>query len=280
LFFDLGQALASLQVRAWRLTLEIPEVVVTLPMLRGVWGAALFDLAPAWYESLFEGKPSQFPRYLLRAAPGFDGHSIRELDFILFGPPHWEAESVTWAAWDLALQRGLGPQRRPAGVTSLRPLAWEGTALTPARTQPGFALAPLPWPMAPQGACVVRFRSPLRLLREGRLIDQPTLADVVIATMRRAQGLAPEAMAQTFARRGTWLELARAVPAEPFVGEPRDLVRYSGRQRSELELRGVVGELRLPAGPGPLAGLLLAAQWLGIGKGTVMGMGQLEIVPG
>ncbi len=42
---------------------------------------------------------------------------------------------------------------------------------------------------------------------------------------------------------------------------------------------GVTGELELPAGPGPLADLLAAAQWLHVGKGTVMGLGRIDVAP-
>ena len=58
-----------------------------------------------------------------------------------------------------------------------------------------------------------------------------------------------------------------------------DLHRYSGRQRAELELRGVAGYLDLPYGPGEVWPQLAAAQWLHLGKGTVMGLGQLIVQP-
>jgi hypothetical protein len=44
-------------------------------------------------------------------------------------------------------------------------------------------------------------------------------------------------------------------------------------------MQGVVGTLDLPDGPGPLSPLIAAAQWLHLGKGTVMGLGQLRIIP-
>jgi hypothetical protein len=44
-------------------------------------------------------------------------------------------------------------------------------------------------------------------------------------------------------------------------------------------MQGVSGSLDLPEGLGPLALLLAAAQWLHLGKGTVMGLGQLRIIP-
>lgn len=41
---------------------------------------------------------------------------------------------------------------------------------------------------------------------------------------------------------------------------------------------GWAGETIVPQGPGPLADLLLAADWLHVGKGTVQGMGMPCIV--
>jgi hypothetical protein len=73
------------------------------------------------------------------------------------------------------------------------------------------------------------------------------------------------------------LERARTLPAESWRGRRLDLVRYSGRQKAELEMRGVSGYLDLPEGPGPLWPLLAAAQWLHLGKGAVVGMGQLVV---
>jgi hypothetical protein len=44
-------------------------------------------------------------------------------------------------------------------------------------------------------------------------------------------------------------------------------------------MQGVVGTMDLPDGPGPQSPLIAAAQWLHLGKGTVMGLGQLRIIP-
>jgi hypothetical protein len=123
------------------------------------------------------------------------------------------------------------------------------------------------------------FPAPLRLLRDGRLIGAPTLADLTLAVLRRCHALDAGSTGPAWERRHEWLARAREVPALPFQGGPLDLVRYSGRQRGEIELRGVAGELTLPQGPGPLADLLLAAEWLHLGKGTVHGMGQVCVAP-
>jgi hypothetical protein len=274
---DLRQALAGLTVCAWRLHLDTPGVLATVPLLRGVWGNALREVDLALYQRLFEGAPGGTPRYVMRPAPAAVTPAPA-LDFLLFGMPDGAAEAAVWAAWEMALQRGLGPDRQAARLLEVCPLAWDGTALTPARCQPGFALAPLPWPAGGPG-CRLVFPAPVRLLRDGRLLGQPTLADLAIAALRRVQALGPEAAAAVWERRRDWLDRTWMVKAAPFQGAPLDLVRYSGRQRSEIELRGVVGELFLPEGPGPMADLLLAATWLHLGKGTVMGMGQVVIEP-
>jgi hypothetical protein len=73
------------------------------------------------------------------------------------------------------------------------------------------------------------------------------------------------------------LVAARVLPAGRWKGRRLDLVRYSGRQRAELELRGVSGQLDLLEGAGELWPLFAAAQWVHMGKGTTVGMGQVVI---
>jgi hypothetical protein len=272
----LRRCLAQAVVRAWRLHLETPTVEATVPMLRGVWGAALHDRQPELYRSLFEGGAGGTPGYVLRPAPR-EAEPAPALEMILFGPAGTEAEARLWASWEGALGKGLGPRRAPARLAEVRPMAWDGTALSPGRRQPGFALYPLPWPGGdPAGACWLRFSAPLRLMRNGRLTLQPSLADLAMAALRRLHALFHAQAEPVWAERQEWLRLAWTVPCAPWQGGPLDLVRYSGSQKGEIELRGVAGGLFLPEGPGPLTELLAAAGWLHLGKGTVMGLGQLE----
>jgi hypothetical protein len=280
LLSPLHECLAATAVRAWRLHLDTPGVYATVPLLRGVWGAALHRLDPALYAVLFEGGATATPRYLMRPAPA-DAQPAPALELVLFGEPDAAVERVVWAAWEGALRTGLGPRRQAADLVAVRPLAWDGTALAPARVQPGFRLHPLPWPAGdPEAPCRLVFAAPLRLLRQGHLIQQPTLPDLTIAALRRLQALAPAASVALWASRSAWLDEAQRIPAADWRGAPLDLVRYSGRQKSEVELRGVAGELYLPRGAGLLADLLAAAAWLHLGKGTVMGLGQLVVAPG
>jgi hypothetical protein len=116
------------------------------------------------------------------------------------------------------------------------------------------------------------------LLRQHRLIEQPTLADIVIAAVRRVGAFLPSPASNALAgMKPAMLERANTRPAGAWQGQRLDLLRYSGRQKAELEMRGVSGYLDLPNGPGPLWPLLAAVQWLHLGKGAVVGMGQLVV---
>ena len=273
----LDSALRGIVLRAWRLHLETPGVQATVPMLRGVWGASLKVLSEPLYHRLFVGGDIGTPRYVLRPALP-EARPAPAVEFLLFGPPDPRDDDIVWAAWDRACHGGLGPQRHPFVLSEIRPLVWDGTPLGPNRSQPGFTLCPLPWPAGdPSGACRLEFLAPLRLIYSGRLVEQPTLADVTIAALRRVQSLTTTKVQALHADRLSWLNAARQIPSELWQGERLDLVRYSGSQKRELELRGVSGSLLLPEGPGPLAALLAASTWLHLGKGTVMGLGQLRI---
>ena len=122
-----------------------------------------------------------------------------------------------------------------------------------------------------------RIPRPAQAAAQGKLIASPTPADIVLAALHRVCTLAGPDTDPLWVARRDWLELGRAVPFEPWQGRRLDLVRYSGSQKVEVELRGVAGSLTLPIGPGPISPLLAAAAWIHLGKGTVMGLGQLKI---
>jgi len=276
---SLRAALRAIWLRAWRLHLETPGVFATVPMLRGVWGAALHEFDQDRYQTVFGAGASPTARYVLRpAAP--DVVPAPAVEWVLFGEPDPSTDAAMWAAWERAAALGLGPDRRPFRLVEARPLAWDGTALSPGLEQPGFSLEGLPWPAGdPDAGSRLRFPAPLRLLRDGRLIHAPTPADLALAALRRLHALAGPAAEPLWHERRAWLNAARGVEHTPWRGHRLDLVRYSGAQRRELELRGVAGDLDLPTGAGGLAPLLSAACWIHLGKGTVMGLGQLVIEP-
>lgn len=275
----MGRVLGALRIRAWRFHLETPDVLATVPMLRGVWGAALKSVAPTVYDQIFEGGATGIPRYLMRpSAP--DVRPAPAVDFMVFGEPDGTADAAIWAAWDRACEMGLGPDRRAFWIGSTIPLAWDETPLRPSRVQPGFVASPLAWPINDlKGGCRLLFPAPLRLIHKRRLVERPMPVDLTIAALRRLQGLVSDHpdSAVLWESRQDWIELARTIRYDTWQGRRLDLARYSGSQQSELVLHGVAGSLSLPDGPGPLAPLLMAASWFHLGKGTVMGLGQVRI---
>ncbi len=340
--------LSAVAVLPRRMLLETPGVAATVPMLRGVWGAALHDLDAEAYATVFApndetatgpgsrsngmrlraqrsagtyepmptpgggdrrtpavtGSGTAVAAYVLRPAPP-DPQFAPALDWILIGDAI-RHDATLLRAWDIASGMGLGPQRHRFHVRRIvgiepddriaeipRPwrldeIQWpidgnQQVASQAASRASGTHSQVQPPPrrradLAARQPCRLIFPVPLRLMSRKRLIETPTLADIVVAVCRRVKAYLPVESLADWDQASRWaLETARETPTEPWQGERLDLHRYSGRQRAELELRGVTGYLDLPAGPGPLWPLLAAARWLHLGKGTVMGMGQMEV---
>lgn len=276
--------LSHIPILPRRLWLDTPGVAATVPMLRGTWGAALHDLDRDAYADVFGGDDESggdsTPGYLMRPAPP-DPRCAPAIDFFLFGRA-LEHDEACRHAWQEAARRGLGPRRHPFEIRGTFALGPNGTPLK-LRPIPNsqpliWPLSQAVWPLDANAPCRLVFNAPLRLRRRGRLIGQPTLADVVVAACRRMEAYLPEPL------RDDWkcysadaLEAARGRPQAAWQGARLDLHRWSARQRHELDLHGVTGSLALLEGPSELAPLLAAAQWLHLGKATVMGLGQFEV---
>ncbi len=236
------------------------------------------------YERVFEteSRPGATPLggapgYVLRPAPA-DPHFAPAMEWILIGDAVGDDEILT-RAWYVASGMGLGPHRQRFHLRR-----WIGldAAGRPSDVTRPWRLGESRWPWEePETTpCRLRFQAPLRLRRHGRLIEQPSLADITVAANRRVMAFLPEEDRSDWEAFGQrLLDIARRTPQGTWQGDRLDLTRYSGRQQRELDLHGVCGCLPLPEGPGPLWPLLSAAGWLHIGKGTVMGLGQLRAEP-
>ncbi|MBI3090672.1 MAG: CRISPR system precrRNA processing endoribonuclease RAMP protein Cas6 [Candidatus Tectomicrobia bacterium] len=281
---SLRRLLTGIRVLPRRLSLSTPGVQATAPMLRGVWGAALHDLDSQAYLTVFEGEgrsTRRSPAFILRPAP-YDPEDAPALEWVSFGAG-LRHDALLLRAWDIASGMGLGPDRQRFHVRVLRLLGPDGQPCESSGADTAWPLSEAAWPLAGPPAstpCRLTFPAPLRLLRRHRLLAHPTLADLVVAGARRLQPLlTPEDQEQLAALRPQLLDLAQSIATLPWQGERLDLVRYSARQQSEIEMRGVTGHLDLPEGPGDLWPLLAAAQWLHLGKGAVVGLGQLVVEP-
>jgi hypothetical protein len=274
--------LASIAVLPRRLSLDTPGVAATVPMLRGVWGSALLQRDGAVYETTFAGtgtRERRVPLYIMRpAAP--DRHDWPAVEWIVIGDAI-AGDTVLRDAWAMAAAMGLGPKRVPFAIRACLPL---GPDHRPdQRLSQGWTLDRARWPLPGDPAatpCRIVFPVPLRILRRGALITDPTLRDVAAAACRRLHAFLPEAQRPALAAlRSPILAAAAATPARSWRGRRLDLVRYSGRQKRPVELYGVAGSIDLPRGPGDLWPLLAAATWVHVGKGTIVGLGQVAIEP-
>jgi len=111
-----------------RILLETPCVNASVPMLRGVWGAALYELDRAVYERVFEGKtaaaadgrPTDTPGYVVRPAPA-DPDFAPAMEWILIGDAILDDEVLlrggTWPA-------GWGWGRIGGGSICGNPRVW------------------------------------------------------------------------------------------------------------------------------------------------------------
>ncbi len=275
--------LAKVEICPRHILLDPPGISATIPMLRGVWGAALRNLDRRAYEEVFVGtgpRNASTPAYVVRPFP-FDFGNSPALEFVVIGCGI-QHDIPIMRAWDSACGMGLGPQRKKFRIRHIRPISPCGALLSPTNHAVVWDLSVAPWPVpgGESAPCKLEFPTPLRMIRRGRLVESPRLSELVIAAARRLSAyLQPEDAASLQRLEDQMLEAAASLPCEPWRGERLDLVRYSGRQHGEIELRGVIGSLVLSQGPGELWPLLAAARWLHLGKGTIMGMGKVDVVP-
>ena len=276
--------LGRVEVAPRRMLLETGEVRATVPMLRGVWGRAVRHLDLDAYAVVFEGRvpnarpgSERTPLYLIRPAPP-DPTFAPAMDWMLIGSA-CRFDDILSRAWDVASGMGLGPRREPFSVKRILALDVRSVPTSVDQKWSLRVAAEAFQPVVSGGSALsLRFNAPLRILRRGRLIDRPALADVAIAALRRVALLAGPAggdAAHDLAR--AVVDAAGRIKAAPWRGERADFVRWSGSQQRELDLRGVSGGFALPAGAGELWPLLIAACWVHVGKGTVFGLGQLEL---
>ncbi|NLX99905.1 MAG: CRISPR system precrRNA processing endoribonuclease RAMP protein Cas6 [Rhodopirellula sp.] len=279
-------SLNKIRILPRRLLLDTSGVIAAVPMLRGVWGAALHDLDADAYGTVFApqcaGQEEASPLFVLRAArvdPSFGS----ALDWILIGDA-LVYDSNLRRAWEVACGMGLGPRRQRFHVRQVIPLSPDGTAAGHGDLSTSDAAAGAwsldacvcPVEVPADSPCRLIFSTPLRLRRRGRLIEEPTLPDLIAAATRRFRSYLPRESQAAWAEQAREaLAVARLAMVGPWRGTPSHFYRYSARQQADLDLHGVVGSLDLPQGPGELWPLLAAAQWLHLGKSTAMGLGQL-----
>ncbi len=274
-------ALEQVWILPRRMQLDTGRVYATVPMLRGVWGRAMREHFPELYSRVFHvpsrpGPVAQGPPYLLRPAPP-DADWAPAVEWILIGKAI-DCLGRLLQCWQRAGSYGLGSKREPFRIVRQGTLRPDGAVSDDPRP---WSLAQAVWPCASAATpCRLELVSPLRLRHRSRLVERPTLVDLVASLVRRLGGMLPERYQPLWLEMGQlMLRRAEELPARSGPWHRQHLVRYSAAQKQEVELYGVVGTITLPEGAQQLTPLLAAAQWVHVGKATVFGLGQLEVHP-
>lgn len=273
-FHDLLHHAASrIHVHALRMHLDTPGVEATVPMLRGVWGAALRERNSRVYERVFDAGKARgmSPLYVMR--PALPETLPRPaVETLLFNVDDVEFRETIWA-WDAALEKGLGKVRNASRTIWRVPLGPDAEPSMDAWA--GFRLSAATWPWPADEPCRLRVPWPLRILKKKELIERPTLHDIAIAAYRRLQLYSePNVATRLNDQQNHVLAMCDGIEIGLGQWQPVDFVRWSARAEAGIEQTGVVGHLDLPGGPGPLADLLAYGLWLHAGKSPIMGMGQ------
>lgn len=123
----------------------------------------------------------------------------------------------------------------------------------------------------------ITFESPVRLVTDGRANFKPTLRDLTANILRKISNYSHFYSG----KEPDW-------PYESLVATALDLTceyqlsrlaarRYSHRQQSSISVSGVVGEIMVRNCPPDLRTVLHAGEILGVGKGTSMGLGRIQV---
>ncbi|MGF1547793.1 MAG: CRISPR system precrRNA processing endoribonuclease RAMP protein Cas6 [Thiotrichales bacterium] len=144
--------------------------------------------------------------------------------------------------------------------------------------RPAQVLTPPPPPRAP---ICLHLLTPLRLIGDGQLVNPERLQfrHLFGNLLRRISMLTSfHTAAPLDADFRGLTEHARNLPLRQCAVEWRDWTRYSSRQKTKLEMGGLIGTLELDAaGLEPFWPYLWLGQFTHVGKGAVMGLGRYEI---
>ncbi|RMD85162.1 MAG: CRISPR system precrRNA processing endoribonuclease RAMP protein Cas6 [Candidatus Dadabacteria bacterium] len=167
---------------------------------------------------------------------------------------------------------------QPCGSNQWTSLDMEGVGEYDAMAAAGPAEVP-----APPAQFTLRLLTPLRLIREGRLAgpERFRLGDFLVALVRRVASCAYFHAGIALPGNGYFRELAenaRALRGYEAKLRWRDWTRYSTRQRTAMQMGGLVGHVDVrDAGIKPFWPFLWIGQWLHAGRGTAMGLGRYVI---
>ena len=134
----------------------------------------------------------------------------------------------------------------------------------------------------PPRTLALRFLTPARIRTEGSMRAELDFSDVIRALLRRLSSLC-------YFHCGCELQVDfRGLIEQAFEIKTvrselhwQEQERFSGRQRQQIEMGGVLGRVEFEAPTSemwtPYLPLLAAGEWVHVGKGTVMGLGKYRV---
>ena len=253
------------------------------------------------FEPYIESDPPQFLRGLDTAPrpyifccsdrrETFSPSDSFQFDFTLIGTAcEWYREAVI--ALLRMVQAGLSARRHPFKVQGIRlfvpreaervdgdpewQVIYDGRSM---RSAP-LDSVPLPLSLGLPAPLRLDFITPLRFKVNGQLAGRFTFRQLVFQMLRRVLELA-HFYAPDQPINWEFNHLLRAADGIKVTDqhfEWFDWERYSNRQETEMQMGGVVGHLTLEGDLEPWRELIHAIRWLHVGKGTVFGLGRVEI---
>lgn len=262
-------------------------------VVRGAFGMVLRDAAPApVYQRLFEPGAAQaavpsgladWPRpFVLRVAE-LDGLTIPPtasffLDAHVFDL-HQPALSHFRAAFAQFAEKGLGPGRGRAELERVEQLdlADHPSVITDVPGPPSQAR--LDRDLEPVEQVTVRFVTPTELKSDGGVAERPEFAILFgrlrdrLSTLRSLYGAGP--LEIDFRSIG---ERAAAIRLTSCHVEWEQVKRKSGRTGQVHSIGGFTGEAEYRGDLAEFLPWLRAARWVGVGRQTVWGKGDVRVV--
>jgi len=259
-------------------------------VIRGALGRILRDIAsPEAYARLFEPgnrlgrSPSglaDWPRPFILRAGGLDGRTVPAGGQFCFDVHVFDPRAPALAYFHEAFAQfggqGIGPGHGRASLDRAEQLDLEDRA-SPVTGAPPLALGLSPQ-AEPVGRVLVRFVSPTELKSGGTAIERPEFAILFarlrdrISTLRALYGDGP--LAIDFRGMG---ERAAAVRTTRCEVHWEKVERKSGRTGQLHPLGGFTGEAEYEGALAEFLPWLRAARWVGVGRQTVWGKGDVRV---
>ena len=252
-------------------------------------------LAACAYAGIFETGPSpstdrmrlynEVPRpFVLRASESaeYAAGSLTELQFVLIGRAN-DHLALIISALSRAGRHGLTDRRARLELIAVDQQTDSGWLAVQRADTPlhAFPLKPQVPPPCPTDAVTLAFETPLRLIRDGRLVTAQSFRfDALFSTLIRRISM----LGYFHAALELELDFAGLVDAarkiNPLHAELhwREWQRHSNRQRRAVDMSGLQGRVVFN-GPdlAPFWPFLWLGQWTHVGKGAVMGLGRYSI---